>query len=79
MTALNFIHEAGWVHRDVDKENMYWSHGRGLPTVAKKVGIAAGHEIKTVRRHIHFSIMFTDKRLINFDYRQRSISWQLKL
>ena len=51
LIALYFIHEAGWVHRDISNGNMYEYEGRGLLAdfeYAKKMGTAIDCEMNVV-------------------------------
>lgn len=51
LTALRYIHEAGWVHRDISTGNIYLFENRGLLSdfeYARPMGKGAEHEVKTV-------------------------------
>ena len=51
LVALYFIHEVGWVHRDINNGNVYEYRDRGLAVDfghAGKIGTEANHEAKTV-------------------------------
>ncbi|THH03743.1 hypothetical protein EW145_g6042 [Phellinidium pouzarii] len=48
--ALEYIHGAGWVHRDISAGNTYLYNKRGLLgdlEYAKKMGVNAKHEVRT--------------------------------
>ncbi|KAI5117344.1 hypothetical protein M0805_006243 [Coniferiporia weirii] len=50
MIVLEYIHKAGWVHRDISCGNIYLYKGRGLLgdlEYAKRMGTNAKHEVRT--------------------------------
>ena len=52
ITVLQFIHESGWVHRDVSVGNVYLFDGRGILAnleYAKSTNDTPQHDVRTVR------------------------------
>ena len=61
--ALLYLHEAGWVHRDISVGNLYLytdpvsKEKRGLIgdlEYAKRVGEGGKHDVRTVRNQYYF-------------------------
>ena len=64
--ALLYLHEAGWVHRDISAANLYLytdpvsQEKRGLIgdlEYAKRVGEGGKHDVRTVCDQIYFSTL----------------------
>ena len=80
--ALCYIHESGWVHRDLSTGNIYWykdgEESRGMISdfeYAKKMGQGDGaHDVRTVRVLLSLAPRFVFAEL----HRRREpwISWR---
>ncbi|KAJ3733075.1 hypothetical protein DFJ43DRAFT_277086 [Lentinula guzmanii] len=73
LIALQFIHSAGWVHRDISGGNLYYYNHGGLIgdlEYAKKVEDQSQHNVRTgtpiswLRKHFRIDICFTQLSLI---------------